>query len=72
MCTVCVCVMTVSQLVDGVITEDSDVFLYGALVVYKQLSTGERVRAGVPIATWSNNPSCLSSSCRMAEWSGTP
>lgn len=31
------------QVVDGVLTQDSDVFLYGARVVYKDLSTTERV-----------------------------
>ena len=40
--------VTISQVVDGVITEDSDALLYGALVVYKQLSTSERVRGGEP------------------------
>ena len=28
---------------DGVVTEDSDVFLYGAQTVYKDLNTTERV-----------------------------
>lgn len=32
------------QLVDGVLTEDSDAFLYGACTVYKDLSTNEKVR----------------------------
>ena len=31
------------QLVDGVLTEDSDAFLYGARAVYRGLSTTERV-----------------------------
>ena len=31
------------QLVNGVLTQDSDTFLYGATVVYKDLSINERV-----------------------------
>ena len=33
------------QVVHGVLTEDSDAFLYGATVVYKDLSTDQKVHA---------------------------
>ena len=31
------------QVVDGVLTQDGDAFLYGATVVYKDLTTAEKV-----------------------------
>ena len=39
------------QLVDGVLTQDSDTFLYGATVVYKDLSTSDKVCACLLINT---------------------
>ena len=37
------CVHKIIQLVDGVLTQDSDAFLYGATVVYRDISTNEKV-----------------------------
>ena len=37
------CIQSIFQLVDGVLTQDSDTFLYGATVVYKDLTTLKKV-----------------------------
>ena len=39
-----ICTCTCTQVVDGVITQDGDAFLYGATCVYKDMSTNSKVR----------------------------